>query len=67
MTYSGNVLDKGYHKIEFHFQLPKEIPGSFVMYDRSSSWAKVQYQVNAELTATEKERNLKFKRILLVQ
>ena len=66
VTYSGNFLEKGYHKIEFHFTLPSQIPGSFFFAGWRFSRASIQYNLNAVLTASEPKNNLKFKRLLLI-
>ena len=40
VSYNGTVLQKGFHKVEFHFDLPPQLPGSFAFF-ASADYARV--------------------------
>lgn len=66
VSFFGNELALGSHKVDFNFQLPPTLPGAFLWYHLD--WkAKIEYKLKLQLTALDEKDNLEFERFILIQ
>ena len=66
VSFFGNELAVGCHKIDFGFILPATLPGAFMWY-HGDWFARVEYKLKAKLTAVNKSDSIDFDRYLLIQ
>lgn len=66
VSFFGNELAVGFHKVDFGFQLPATLPGAFMWY-HSDWYARIEYKLRVELKAVENSESLEFERFLLIQ
>ena len=59
VSFFGNELAVGCHKIDFGFILPATLPGAFMWY-HGDWFARVEYKLKAKLTAVNKSDSIDF-------